>query len=151
MNIFILDLDPRKAAQFHCDKHILSQIVESALLLCSVYPSGLAPYRRTHYNHPCAIWVRSSQQNFDWLLHLTCALLDEYSIRYGKIHKTSEVVDWILHHNPSLPCLGFTDIPQCMPDEHRVPNNPVIAYRKYYMAEKASFATWKNGKPYWWV
>jgi hypothetical protein len=151
MQIFVLDKDPTLAAQFHCDKHVLSQIVEATQLLCSVYPPGTAPYKRTHYNHPSAVWTRTSQQNFDWLVRLACALLNEYCIRYGKIHKTSEVIDWILHHNPSLPCTGLTDFPQCMPEECRIPGSYVEAYRKYYMDEKAAFATWKTNKPYWWI
>lgn|SRR5574337_713421 len=151
MNIFVLDKDPRIAARYHCDKHVVKMILESAQLLCSVYPPNAAPYRRTHYNHPCAVWARQSSQNFHWLLNLACALLDEYTVRYGKVHKTSEVIDWILHHDPNLPLTGLTEFPQCMPDQYKVTGDPVLAYRKYYMGEKANFATWKTSKPSWWT
>ena len=151
MQIFILHRNPLIAASYHCDKHVISQIAQSVLLLCSVYPPDSAPLRRTYYNHPCTVWARSSSQNFHWLLNLTCALLDEYCVRYGKIHKTSEIVDWILHHDPHLPIVGLTDFPQCMPEEHKVLGDAVTAYRKYYMIEKASFASWKTKKPDWWL
>ena len=37
---------------------------------------------------------------------------------------------------------GFTPPPQCMPDEYKG-DDTVVAYRKYYMGEKAGFAKWK--------
>ena len=30
MNIFILDQIPKKAAEYHCDKHVVKMILESA-------------------------------------------------------------------------------------------------------------------------
>lgn len=51
--------------------------------------------------------------------------------------------------NPVTIRKGFTQPPQCMPDEYKHPNS-VIAYRKYYAGEKAHFAKWKNGNvPAW--
>ena len=35
MNIFILDKDPIKAAEYHCDKHVVKMILESAQMLCA--------------------------------------------------------------------------------------------------------------------
>ena len=37
MNIFLLDKDPKIAAQYHCDKHVVKMILESAQMLCSAY------------------------------------------------------------------------------------------------------------------
>jgi hypothetical protein len=37
-----------------------------------------------------------------------------------------------------------------MPDEYKVSNDPISAYRKYYMGEKSSFAKWtKREVPEW--
>ena len=37
MNIFILDEDPKKCAQYHNDKHVVKMILETAQLLCGVH------------------------------------------------------------------------------------------------------------------
>lgn len=37
MNIFVLDRDPKKAAQYQCDKHVVKMILESAQMLVSAY------------------------------------------------------------------------------------------------------------------
>jgi hypothetical protein len=69
MNIFCLDTDPVVAAQYHCDKHNVKMILEATQLLCTTFwmQDIEAPYRKTHFNHPSAIWARTSKKNFDWL------------------------------------------------------------------------------------
>ena len=59
MNIFILDKDPKTAAEYHCDKHVLKMILETAQMLCTAHweTGGQAPYRATHKNHPCTKWT----------------------------------------------------------------------------------------------
>jgi len=37
MNIFFLDWDVKKCAEYHCDKHIVKMILETAQLLCGVH------------------------------------------------------------------------------------------------------------------
>ena len=60
MNIFILDNNPQLCAQYHNNKHVVKMILESAQLLCGAHwvTGGEAPYRLSHKNHPCSIWVR---------------------------------------------------------------------------------------------
>jgi len=96
MNIFILDEHPTKAAQYMCDKHVIKMILESAQLLCSAFEPGHAPYKRTHYNHPCAVWIRQSKANYMWLMQHVIALNDEYKYRYDKStdHKSMLAVMW---------------------------------------------------------
>jgi len=31
MNIFVLDYNPKKAAEYHCDKHVVKMILETLL------------------------------------------------------------------------------------------------------------------------
>ena len=38
----------------------------------------------------------------------------------------------------------ITDMPQCMPEYCKIPNNSIAAYKNYYIKEKTRFATWKN-------
>jgi hypothetical protein len=153
MNIFVLDLDPVKAAQATMDKHTIKMILESAQLLCSPFEPGTAPYKRTHFNHPCAIWARESEANYDWLIEHALALTDEYTRRYGKVHKSTEVIQWAKKHKNLLVFTKkeLTPFVQAMPAHLRGPD-PVAAYRAYYLYSKSSFATWKSPAtpPSWW-
>ena len=157
MNIFILSEDPTEAAQAQIDKHVVKMPLETAQLLCATFPEKTAPYARTHYNHPCAIWTRQTTGNFLWLCDHGEALSAEYTRRYGKTHKSLEVIRWareninsaelgVGHFEP-----GMTPFAQAMPDEYKNPD-PVIAYRAYYKGAKANIATWKEPAtpPAWW-
>ncbi|HAW80963.1 MAG TPA: hypothetical protein DCX27_15355, partial [Balneola sp.] len=94
MNIFVLDKNPNEAARQACDKHVVKMILESAQMLCSVHPEGTAPYKRSFYNHPCTKWVRETDKNYDWLVDHALALCSEYTKRYGKTHKSEEIIQW---------------------------------------------------------
>jgi hypothetical protein len=147
MNIFYLDKDVEICAKYHCDKHVVKMILESAQLLCNVH--DVAPYKRTHINHPCSKWVKSSLSHYNFLCNLLENLLNEYTKRYKKIHKTYEVFNWLKNNNPNLKDLGFIDPPQCMPDKYKQ-ESTVMAYRNYYNCEKSKFAKWKNSEiPSW--
>lgn len=147
MNIFYLDKNPKICASYHNDKHVLKMLVETGQLLSSAHwmTGSEAPYKKTHVNHPCAIWTRESIDNYNWLCEMGMFLCEEYTSRYHKTHKTSSVIWWLRENKPNLPKIGFTEPPQAMPDPYKVPNNSVKAYRNYYLGEKLSFSTWKNG------
>lgn len=112
MNIFYLDHDEQKAAQYHCDKHVVKMILESAQLLSTAHrvldgivvegktASGRKKkvykldderdtklYSATHINHPSAQWARMYRNNYIWLYRLMFYLCKEYTLRYGKVHK----------------------------------------------------------------
>lgn len=147
MNIFVLDSDPTLAAQYQHNKHVVKMILESAQLLCG--PLNDAPYRRTHFNHPCAIWTRQTRANYLWLIEHGLALADEYTHRYGKIHASK----WVINHCASrvneIPSGSMTPHAQAMPDEYRR-FNTVEAYRAYYIGTKLVGAVWTNReRPEW--
>ena len=151
MNIFYLDRDPIVSASYFYDKHKVKMILESAQMLCSAFPQGDAPYKRTHFNHPCSKWIRESVENYEWLLIHAYALCDEYTSRYGKVHKTQAVIDWCDNNRLELPDIGLTQQPTCMPDYCKT-ESVVESYRKYYINEKAKFAKWKDGNiPSWFL
>ena len=77
MNIFVLDDNIEHCATYHCDKHVVKMTLETAQLLCSPFNQGDSPYRRTHYNHPCAIWTRESAGNYEWLYKHTVIITAE--------------------------------------------------------------------------
>jgi hypothetical protein len=151
MNIFILDSDINECAKYHNDKHVVKMILESAQMLCTAVnlSGGDAPYRSTHKNHPCSIWVRESLSNWRWLRDLTLALNDEFKFRYDKDtdHKSAIIVKSL--EEPNISDVGLTPFPQAMPDEYKG-EDPVDSYRRYYVKDKHHIAKWtKRRVPEW--
>ena len=152
MNIFVLDKNPTRCAQYHCDKHAVKMILEGVQLLCGAHWSlgSEAPYKLSHKNHPCSIWARECLENYIWLCDLTMELCKEYTYRYGKTHKSQEILEWCMTNIPNLNEKGqITPFALAMPDEYKV-ECPVESYRNYYMGAKDNLASWKNReKPFW--
>ena len=152
MNIFVLDKDPKTCAVYHNDKHVVKMILETAQLLCGVHwvNGGEAPYKLSHKNHPSAIWARECVENYIWLCDLGLELCNEYTYRYGKRHKSQDIIEWCLLNVPNIPEKGdITPFALAMPDECKV-GDAVASYRVYYMVEKRGFAVWKNREtPEW--
>lgn len=174
MNVFYLDKDPKTAAEYHCDKHVVKMIIEYAQLLSTAHrmldgelyhdktSNGRSIkrwslkderekflYKASHVNHPSAVWARASKENYQWLFSLFQCLCEQYTVRYGKIHKTQELSQK-LHQLPSnISSMEFTDPPPAMPDYCKVNGNSVASYRNYYIREKKYFAKWKTQIPEW--
>lgn len=151
MNIFYLHTDPVKCAEYHCDKHVVKMILESAQLLSNAHhmldgEQVIIPiYKLTHKNHPSAIWVRSSSSNYGWLWQLLANLCKEYTYRYVKTHKVErEGLLTTLYTQPkNIPNIPFSPPPPAMPDEYKVTDS-VQSYKNYYIGAKKSFARWTN-------
>uniref|UniRef100_A0A6C0EUH8 Uncharacterized protein n=1 Tax=viral metagenome TaxID=1070528 RepID=A0A6C0EUH8_9ZZZZ len=141
MNIFFLDLNPRKAAEYHCDKHVVKMIIETAQMLYSSHwvlsPDKLPEnaYKLAHKNHPCSIWVRQSITNYMWLCSLGWWLCKEYQFRYGKVHKTEAHILWLFHNPPKLPFREMTLPAQAMPPEYKH-KDVIQAYQTFYIESK---------------
>jgi hypothetical protein len=155
MNIFILDLDPKKCAQYHLNSHVVKMVLETSQILCGVHWMSEGgqydiPYKLSHKNHPCSIWARECIENYKWLCELGIELCKEYTLRYGKRHKSEDVIDWCISNPPKIRINGkMTPFALAMPDECKV-DNPVESYRIYYMTEKRKIAVWKNREiPSW--
>jgi len=154
MNIFVLDLDVKKCAKYHVNRHCTKMIVEYAQLLCGVHhvvESGYEiPYKLSHKNHPSAIWARECLENYIWLCDLGLELCKEYTYRYEKRHKSQEIIEWCLTHKPKLTYNGdITPFALAMPDECKV-GDAVDSYREYYRTEKRKIAQWKGREsPEW--
>jgi hypothetical protein len=182
MNIFYLDTDPKLAAQYHCDKHVVKMIIEYAQLMSTahrlldgtLYLDKTANsrsikrwklddyrepilYKASHINHPSAVWARQELSHYQWLWNLASELCQEYRFRYGgttdKQHKTSLVIQSLSYAPNNITRKGiFTDPPQAMPDDVKIINDSVEAYRNYYRVYKRKFATWKvRRQPDWWT
>jgi hypothetical protein len=176
MNRFILDKDPRIAAEYHCDKHVVKMILEESQMLSTAHRliDGVETigqsktgrkakrwklndtrenkiYQATHVNHPCTQWSMQTNNNYNWSVCLLRSLLDEYEYRYKKIHKCEELYS-VLSIPPLKINVGpLTTFPQAMPDECKR-DNPVDGYRTYYIEHKKRFAKWTGREvPDWFV
>jgi hypothetical protein len=180
MNIFVLDEDPRVAAQMVCDKHCSKMIVESGQMLSTAHRmldgiqyrgrsnSGKTTQTRYRFNderenlfyitvhkyHPCTTWTMESKTNYEWHYEHFIGLSDEFEYRYGKQHLTAQKLKDVLRKAPeNIPNISMTPFAQAMSHYPmcKVEDDAVAAYRNYYHQAK-SFAKWEKGRPapYWW-
>ena len=175
MNIFVLDYNPQVAAEYHCDKHVVKMILESAQILCAVHhkvylktmkkqytplemeQSLIAeslikeiPYKLTHANHPCTIWAGTSRSNYLWLTELAKHLNNEFMFRFN--HEVNHKSYVVIANLPDidLPDTGLTKFAEAMPDYCKVTDCTVMNYREYYKKEKAHILKYTNAStPYW--
>jgi len=152
MNIFVTDVDPQKSAQALDDKRVIKMILESAQMLSTAMNllGAVGPYKTTHANHPCSVWVRATNANYLWLLSHFVALCDEYSFRYGKNHKCYDYLPQFSVGGLSIPLGDLTPFANCTPYKHM---ETIEAYRRTmnekWAADKRT-PTWKNSsKPIW--
>lgn len=148
MNIFLLDWDPKTCAEYHCDKHVVKMILETAQLLCGAHHMtndvcDQIPYKLSHKNHPCSIWTRDSLSNYLYLCELGIELCNEYTHRYKKVHKSQQVIEWCIYNKINVKDVGITPPAKAMPDVYKV-DDVIQSYRNYYMGEKQNFTTWKD-------
>ena len=151
MNIFILDIAPAKCAEYHCNKHVVKMILETAQIMSTVYhihgQSDIAPYKKTHEHHPSVKWAAENKANYQWLAELGFHLCNEYAKRYNRRHACEPIIKRLLVNPPVVLQSGpfkFTEPPQAMPEDCRS-ENTVEAYRQYYRKYKSVFATWRFG------
>jgi hypothetical protein len=172
MNIFYLDNDPVKCAEYHVDKHVVKMILEYCQLLSTAHrvidgketiaesktgrkvKRWILPdnretvlYSATHINHPSAVWCRQSAMNYHWLYTLLVECCKEYTYRYGKIHKCES--SGLVNRLQTTPnningTKGFTEPTPAMPDACKVPSDSLKSYRNYYIMEKQRMWSWKG-------
>jgi len=156
------------------DKHVVKMILESAQLLSTAhrildgqeYTAIVGNrkikrwalndarenhmYSATHVNHPSAKWVRESNNNYTWLFCHFHGLLNEYTYRYGKIHKCSSMMEWLSSPPKNIPIGPKTQPPCAMDKIFIISEDAVENYRNYYMAGKSHIHKWTNRKiPDW--
>ena len=151
MNIFALDINPKQAAEWHVDKHVVKMPLESAQMLCTVLNQlGVkTPYKSAYAKHPCTIWTGESMDNFIWLCELGLELCKEYTYRYEKEHKCEAIIKECLTYACKVPNKGLTKFAQAMPEELKK-ENPIDGYKNYYIKAKNHIAAWKKREiPKW--
>ncbi len=147
MNIFYLDKDPKLAAIYQYNKHVVKMILESAQMLCTAHhcygsaeQKANVPYKQAHLNHPSTIWARQSKSTYMWLYDHMMALGTEYYVRYGKTHLTITKCKEFLATPPKhIQGDEWSQPPQAMPDEYKHKDS-IIAYWQYYINDKSHIA-----------
>ena len=169
MNIFILDRNPKIAAQQQCDKHVVKMIVESAQMLSTAHrildgtkvkrPSVSGKrivnywehpnsnlektlYKAVHPGHPSTLWTMESIENYYWHYEHWISLCDEYEFRYKKIHSTKQLLEEVLNTPPkNIPMVEKTPFKLAMKDfpQCQFPDDPVKSYRLFYQTKQERF------------
>lgn len=167
MNIFVLSSDPVEAAQLQCNAHCVKMPLESAQMLSTAHrildgKSFIAPsksgkrlvkhwkhpefddllYKAVHVNHPCTTWTMKSESNYKWHYDHFIALCEEYTHRYGRVHKSELLLKNILKTPPKcIPTgpltkhpLAMKSNPECM-DESDI----IGSYRAFYQTKQSRF------------
>ena len=103
----MLDLDPKKCAQYHCDKHVVKMLLELVQLMYTAHSVlGTSPdlikYRPFNSRHPTGIWVRYKIENYIYTAQLALALAEEYTYRYHKIHACESHAKWLFENLPTF-------------------------------------------------
>ena len=155
MNIFHLDKNPQLCAKWLCDKHCVKMVLETAQMLSTAYQRhyGLKDdlYKPAYPKHPMTIWVGNSGANFYFTMKLFDALLDEYTYRYNKFHKSSKInlllnSKYLKWHDMRG---DFIIPPLCMPEEYKI-GDYVESYKKYYIGAKKYMAKYNYSEsPHW--
>lgn len=112
-------------------------------------------YKAVHHGHPCTVWTMQSSENYHWHYQHFIALCDEYTHRYGKVHKTDGLLRgplWTLPRNIKQGpltqfALAMKANPECI-----YPDDPVKSYKLYYHTKASRFSmVWtKRETPEWW-
>ena len=130
MNIFAIEgnektgeIDWIKSAKSQDNMRVVKMILESCQILSTALnEQGIkAPYRSFNPKHPSCLWAAESSENFRNLMKHCASMIQEYEMRFGKIHKCKEVLVKI-RSKPKM----------------RYPKNKVPVW----------FEKYRNGKPY---
>lgn len=161
MNIFFLDTSPKQAAKYHCKKHVIKMILETAQIFNTVgskVGSEKVFYKPTHANHPSVKWAGISKGNFMWLVELFDALCEEYTSLTGKVHACeSKVKESGIVNDVSDRLTGGLVAPFLVVDDENkkgynyTMEDAVKRYRRYYATKDAFVRDYGKGRniPEW--
>lgn len=178
MNIFYLDHDPKVAAVYHCDKHVVKMIIELAQIMSinhrfldgNPIKNGrsvtylmddpqmeevLYKVNRLHLYHPSTKWNRLSIDNYKWTFELFKELCNEYQYRYGKIHSVWIRFKDVLINPPNNLSEGKLTKPNYAFSglKECIVDDPVESYRNYYVTKRHKFNMKWTGRatPSWFI
>lgn len=165
MNIFFLDKNQKTAVKALTNEHVVKMVLETGQLLSTAHrvldgehnitknraghrkqewnmkdkDLDKKLYKATHFNHPVAIWVRSSKANYMWTYHYFEEIAREFELRFRKTHLTWKKLKDVLSVAPkNIPNKGMTPITPAVLDKYleQGHKNAMEIYRAYYYGEK---------------
>jgi len=162
MNAFYLAKDPKLAAMYHGDKHIIFQILVVYRLLTTIESlldsNSQSLVHRRWVKQPWAQWGILSPLNYQWLKNHFKALLNEYTYRWHKQHMYKlRYMRFAIRRdtmfcnaaNWSFPDTKLTPPPLTIPSLYISPN-AVESYRMYYLGAKTDILTYtRRAVPTW--
>jgi len=170
MNLFILDENPIKAAQYNCDLHCNKIVLEAAQMLANCFepdvllhaPTTKAGTVRKHsyYNHPVSIWMRKTLSNLFWSIEHAYGLEEERLHRGYNPHHSITFIRWCADNfdKSVVPDGMLTEFAVAISADKNCRKvdgfeymNVVNKYRQYYIHDKP-FAEWSNrNTPDWFI
>jgi hypothetical protein len=171
MNLYILDLDPAKAAQCLGDKHLSRAIVECTQMLVNCFPQELleqAPRtakdtvrHHAYEDEYCAMWTRRRVPNAVWVLQhaIACEVERHYRFPHVFDHPCVLFLRWASENTRFMEFsevdtarrLGQTPFVKNVPFCYRRIKDPVLAYRAFYRYEKTNVHQWTRRKTPDWI
>lgn len=166
MNVFFCDWDPNQAARSLANRHVVKMTLETAQILSTTARlqgrEHESLYRPTHKKHPVVRGCVSNPVYAGWVLLHGRALAEEYTRRFGKVHKSARVID-LAGELVELQEGRLESVPLAMPDVFKG-DDPVLSYRLYLAAKyrgwveksistgkKSKMPVWKNSSPPDWL
>lgn len=156
MNIFVIDPDTMKCAKALDDLRLNKMIIETAQLLSTAMREqgylGNDIYKSTHRNHPCAVWVRESSENYKWTLLYMSDLVEERYNRTGKHHKSYEIFNTLCGGPKLMPQGSMTPWANCsLYKDHGIFDAYKLTLINKWVNDKRP-PKWTNSqKPDWYV
>lgn len=133
------------------EEHPVTHLDETWILRCQL-ECGLEPYRMTHYNHGCNVWLRERYANYIWLSHLGIELCKEKRRRFADkpSHASEPLLYWLAHNPPrpslfacpradriTTPYIAINQTYECQGEEEDPSERVLRAYHKYYKYKEA--------------
>lgn len=118
-------------------------VLPNGEVLCYSYAGG-------HVKHPAVLWTMATDENYYWHAEYMRCMLAEYTSRYGRVHKTSRLSEFLSKAPENIPKGKFSPPPKTMPAEYKV-ECTIQSYRNFYTHDKVRFAKWKHGIPPEWM
>lgn len=156
MNIFYLDENPKIAASYMVDRHIIKMGLESVQMMCTAHrildvdENHDHLYKKCHDNHKCNVWLRQSHENYMWLWEHAQEIFKIFS-KKGKQHKSETLMEFLQNPPNNMPKIPFTTPAFAFPDEFKIFGDAVECYREYYKKDKLHLKKYTyNTCPDWW-
>lgn len=114
-----------------------------------------------YFNHPCAVWVRESKANFEWLVEHALEMFNERNYRWPSSaeHFTKTFIEWCKDNIDKVDhCKGIKLTPFAVAIKPESKCRTVLGFNKMSVIEKyqqyikfdKNFASWTiRPKPNW--